>query len=326
MLPTVRLMLLAVTALAGVCPEAAAQDYPSRPIMIVVPFPAGGPSDALVRILGERMGASLGQPIVVENVTGASGSIAAGRVARAAPDGHTLMLGSWVTHVINAAVYTLKYDVVGDFEPIGRVGSNPLLIVARKSMPANSLPELIDWLKANGDKATQGTTGAGTALHLAGILFKKQTGTDHPFVSYRGGALAIQDLVAGQFDMMIDIAANSLPQVRAGNLKAFAVTDKQRLAAAPTIPTVDEAGLPGLHVSMWFAFWAPKGTSRDAVGKLNAAVAGALADPGIQKRLADLGGELPPPEQQTPAALATHHKAEIERWWPIIKAANIKAE
>jgi tripartite-type tricarboxylate transporter receptor subunit TctC len=325
MLLTVRIMLLAVLAFAGVG-EAAAQDYPSRPITIVVPFPAGGPSDALVRILGERMGASLGQPIVVENVAGASGSIAGGRVARAAPDGHTLMLGSWVTHVINAAVYTLKYDVVGDFEPIGRVGSNPLLIVARKSMPANSLPELIEWLKANGDKATQGTTGAGTALHLAGIFFKKQTGTDHPFVSYRGGALAIQDLVAGQIDMMIDIAANSLPQVKAGNLKVYAVTDRLRLAAEPTIPTVDEAGLPGLHVSMWFAFWAPKGTSKDAVGKLNAAVTGALADPGVQKRLADLGVEIPPPEQQTPAALATHHKTEIERWWPIIRAANIKAE
>ena len=321
-----RVALLAALSLAGANVEAAAQDYPSRPITIVVPFPAGGPSDALVRILGERMGASLGQPIVVENVAGASGSIAAGRVARAAPDGHTLMLGSWVTHVINAAVYTLKYDVVGDFEPIGRVGSNPLLIVARKSMPANSLPEPVDWLKANGDKATQGTTGAGTALHLAGIFFKKQTGTGHPFVSYRGGALAIQDLVAGQFDMMIDIAANSLPQVKAGNLKAYAVTDKQRLAAAPTIPTVDEAGLPGLHVSIWFAFWAPKGTPKNAVGKLNAAVTGALADPDAQKRFADLGVEIPPPEQQTPAALAAHHKAEIERWWPIIKAANIKAE
>jgi tripartite-type tricarboxylate transporter receptor subunit TctC len=326
MLLTVRIMLLAALAFAGVGLEAAAQDYPSRPLTIVVPFPAGGPSDALVRILGERMGASFGQPIVVENVAGASGSIAAGRVARAAPDGHTLMLGSWVTHVINAAVYTLKYDVVDDFEPIGRVGSNPLLIVARKSMPANSLPELIEWLKANGDKATQGTTGAGTALHLAGILFKKQTGTDHPFVSYRGGALAIQDLVAGQIDMMIDIAANSLPQVKAGNLKVYAVTDRLRLAAEPTIPTVDEAGLPGLHVSMWFAFWAPKGTSKDAVGKLNAAVTGALADPGVQKRLADLGVEIPPPEQQTPVALATHHKTEIERWWPIIRAANIKAE
>jgi len=321
-----RVMLLAALGLAGVTMEAAAQDYPSRPITIVVPFPAGGPSDGLVRILGEQMRESLGQPIVVENVAGASGSIAAGRVARAAPDGRTLMLGSWVTHVINAAVYTLKYDVVEDFEPIGRVGSNPLLIVAKKSMPANNLKELIDWLKANGDKATQGTTGAGTAIHLAGVLFKKETGTTHPFVSYRGGALAIQDLVSGQIDMMIDIAANSLPQVKGGNLKVYAVTDKQRLAAAPAIPTVDEAGLPGLHVSMWFGFWAPKRTPKDAVGKLNVAVMRALADPGVRQRLFELGVEIPPREQQTPEALAAHHKAETERWWPIIKAASIKAE
>jgi tripartite-type tricarboxylate transporter receptor subunit TctC len=322
---TIRFALLAALALIGASVEAAAQDYPSRPITIVVPFPAGGPSDALVRILGEQMGASLGQPIVVENVAGASGSIAAGRVARAEPDGHTLMLGSWVTHVINAAVYPLKYDVVADFEPIGRVGSNPLLIVARKSMPADNLQELIGWLKANGDKATQGTTGAGTALHLAGVFFKKETGTSHPFVSYRGGALAIQDLVSGQIDMMIDIAANSLPQVKAGNLKVYAVTDKQRLAAAPTIPTVDEVGLPGLHVSMWFGFWAPKGTPNAVVGKLNAAVMGALADNGVRQRLFELGVETPVREQQTPEALAAHHKAETERWWPIIKAENIKA-
>jgi tripartite-type tricarboxylate transporter receptor subunit TctC len=322
---TIRFALLAALALIGASVEAAAQDYPSRPITIVVPFPAGGPSDALVRILGEQMGASLGQPIVVENVAGASGSIAAGRVARAEPDGHTLMLGSWVTHVINAAVYPLKYDVVADFEPIGRVGSNPLLIVARKSMPADNLQELIGWLKANGDKATQGTTGAGTALHLAGVFFKKETGTSHPFVSYRGGALAIQDLVSGQIDMMIDIAANSLPHVKAGNLKVYAVTDKQRLAAAPTIPTVDEVGLPGLHVSMWFGFWAPKGTPNAVVGKLNAAVMGALADNGVRQRLFELGVETPLREQQTPEALAAHHKAETERWWPIIKAENIKA-
>lgn len=319
-------MLLAALGLAGASMETAAQVYPSHPVTVVVPFPAGGPSDTLVRILGEQMRESLGQPIVVENVAGASGSIAAGRVSRAAPDGHTLMLGSWVTHVVNAAVYTLKYDVVEDFEPIGRVGSNPLLIVAKKSMPANNLKELIDWLKANGDKATQGTTGAGTAIHLAGVFFKKETGTTHPFVSYRGGALAIQDLVSGQIDMMIDIAANSLPQVKAGNLKVYAVTDKQRLAAAPTIPTVDEAGLPGLHVSMWFGFWAPKGTPKDAVRKLNVAVMGALADPGVRQLLFELGVEIPPREQQTPEALAAHHRGEIERWWPIIKAASIKAE
>jgi tripartite-type tricarboxylate transporter receptor subunit TctC len=322
----IRAILLAALGLASLNVPAAAQDYPSRPVKVVVPFPAGGPSDTLVRIMGEQMRASLGQPIVVENVPGASGSIAAGRVAAAAPDGHTLILGSFVTHVINAAVYSLKYDVVGDFEPVGLVGTNPLLVVARKSMPASDLKGLIAWMKANGDKATQGTTGSGTALHLAGVYFKKETGTSHPFVSYKGGAPAVQDLVAGQIDMMIDIAANSLPQVTAGTIKAYAVTDKRRLAAAPTIPTVDEAGLPGLHVSIWYALWAPKATPRDATSKLNAAVRGALADAGVAKRLAELGFELPPADQQTPEALAAHQKAEIDRWWPTIKAANIKAE
>lgn len=305
---------------------AQSQDYPSRPIAVVVPFPAGGPSDTLVRILGEEMRGKLGQPIVVENVAGASGSVGVGRVARAAPDGYTLVLGSWVTHVVNGAVFSLKYDVAGDFEPIGLVGTNPLLIVSKKTVPANDLKGLVDWLKANADKATQGTTGAGTALQVAGVFFQKQTGTRHPFVNYRGGALAMQDLVSGQIDMMIDVAANALPQVTAGSIKAYAVTDKRRLAAAPTIPTVDEAGLPGLHVSIWFAFWAPKGTPKDAIAKLNAAVANALADPGVQKRLLDLGIEVPARDQQAPEALAAHHKAEIERWWPIIKAANIKAE
>ena len=323
---TARIILLAVLALAGFSLEATAQPYPSRPVTVVVPFPAGGPSDTLVRILGEHMRGTLGQPIVVENVSGASGSIAAGRVARAAPDGHTLILGSWVTHVVNGAVYPLKYNVVDDFTPVALVGTNPLLIVSRKSLPASDLKGLIAWLKANGDKATQGTTGAGTALHIAGVFFRKETGTTHPFVPYKGGAPAVQDLVAGQIDMMIDIAANSLPQVKAGNLKAYAVTAKERMDAAPDIPTVDEAGLPGLHISIWYALWAPKGTPKEAVAKLNGAVVGALADAGVRKRLAELGFELPSREEQTPEALAARQKAEIERWWPIIKAANIKAE
>jgi tripartite-type tricarboxylate transporter receptor subunit TctC len=325
-MPRIGALLLAVAGLAGAAMDAGAQVYPAHPITVVVPFPAGGPSDTLVRILGEQMREPLGQPIVVENVAGASGSIGAGRVARAQPDGHTLILGSWVTHVVNSAVYTLKYDVVADFEPVALIGTNPLLIVAKKTIPANDLNELIGWLKANQDKATQGTTGAGTALNIAGVFFQKETGMRIPFVVYRGGALAIQDLVAGQIDMMIDIAANSLPQVLAGSVKAFAVTDRRRLAAAPAIPTVDEAGLPGLYVSIWFALWAPKGTPKDAVGKLNAAVVGALADAATRQRLADLGLEIAPPEQQTPEALGTYHKAEIERWWPIIKAAGIKAE
>ena len=323
------LLLLALGAIAvniAAIPEAAAQAYPSRPVTVVVPFPAGGPSDTLVRIMGEQMRGTLGQPIVVENVGGASGSIGTGRVARAAPDGHTLIFGSWATHVLNGAIYPLKYDVVDDFEPVALLGTNPLLIVARKSMPANDLKELAGWMKANGDKATHGITGAGTALHIAGILFKKETGTSHPFVTYRGGSLAMQDLVAGQIDMMIDIAANSLPQVASGSIKAYAVTAKQRLAAAPTIPTVDEAGLPGLHVSIWYAIWAPKATPREAVDKLSGAIAGALADASVRQRFGELGFEIAPAERQTAQALAAHHKAEIERWWPIVKAADIKPE
>jgi tripartite-type tricarboxylate transporter receptor subunit TctC len=319
-------VLVAPWGLAGMSVEATAQAYPSRPVTVVVPFPAGGPSDTLVRIMGEQMRGTLGQSIVVENVVGASGSIAAGRVARAEADGYTVILGSWVTHVVNGAVYNLKYDVTSDFEPIARVGTNPLLIVARKTMPADDLKGLVAWLKANGDKATQGTTGKGTALHVAGVFFKKATGTRHPFVSYRGGALAVQDLVSGQTDMMIDVAANSLPQVKAGAIKAYAVTDRRRLAAAPAVPTVDEAGLPGLHVSIWYALWTPKATPKDAISKLNAAVTGALADAGVRKRLAELGFEIPPREQQTPEALAAHQKAEIERWWPVIKAEGIKVD
>ena len=323
-----RIFAILLAALGLVCAnvEAKAEAFPSRPITVVVPFPAGGPSDTLVRIMGEQMRGVLGQVVIVENVAGASGSIGVGRVARAAPDGYTLILGSWVTHVVNGAVYALKYDVLNDFEPISLIATNPLLIVAKKAMPPNDLSELIGWLKTNPGKATQGTTGAGSALHVAGVFFQKETGAHLPFVTYRGGALAMQDLVAGQIDMMIDVAANSLPQVLAGSIKAYAVTDKRRLAVAPAIPTVDEAGLPGLYVSIWFALWAPKGTPKDIIGKLNASVASALADPGARQRLADLGLEIAPREQQTPEALGAYHKAEIDRWWPIIKAANIKAE
>ena len=305
---------------------AAEQAYPSRPITMIVPFAAGGPTDTIARILAEHMRVSLGQPVILENVTGAAGSIGAGRVARAAGDGYTLVIGVWGTHVLNGAIYPLSYDLLKDFEPISLVASNPMVIVAKKAMPANDLMELIAWLKANPDKASAGTTGTGGASHVAAILFQKETGTRFQFVPYRGLAPAMQDLVAGQIDMMIDNPATSLPQARAGTIKAYATTAKARLAAAPDIPTADEAGLPGFTVSQWTALWAPKGTPKDIIAKLNEAVVESLADKNVLARLADLGQSIPPRDQQTPEALGAYQKAEIEKWWPIIKAANIKAE
>jgi tripartite-type tricarboxylate transporter receptor subunit TctC len=309
--------------LAGIA-GAAAQTYPSRPITLIVPFPAGGSTDAVGRVVAERMRASLGQPIVIENVGGAGGSIGVGRVARAAPDGYTLDVGQWDTHVANGATFPLAYDLMKDFEPVALISSNPFLVLARKTMPATDLKGLIAWLRANPDKASQAIPTAGS--HVAGVLFQKQTDTRFAFVPYRGGGPAMQDLVAGQIDMMIIQAAVALPQVRGGAIKAYAVTAKSRFAAAPDVPTVDEAGLPGLHISGWFALFAPKGTPKPVIDRLNAAVVDALADPAIRARLADLGQEIPPREQQTPEALAAFHKAEVEKWWPIIKAANIKGE
>ncbi len=302
-----------------------AQAWPSRPITAIVSFAAGGSGDTIGRILAEHMRTTLGQTIVVENIGGAAGSIGVGRVARAAPDGYTLIFGNWPTHVLNGAIYSLPYHVLNDFEPIAMIASESIVIVAKKAMPANNLKELIAWMKANPDKASAGTTGAGGVGHVIGVFFQKETGTQFQFVPYRGLAPAMQDLVSGQIDIMFDTSANSLPQVRAGNVKVYAVTSKERLASAPDIPTVDEAGLPGFHISNWRGLWAPKGTPKDVIAKLNDAVVRALADPTVRKRLADLGQEIPPREQQTPEALGAYQKTDIERWWPIMKAANIKA-
>jgi tripartite-type tricarboxylate transporter receptor subunit TctC len=306
---------------------AAAQVYPSRPITIVVPFAAGGPTDTVGRILAEPMRAALGQSVIIENVTGAAGAIGTGRVAHAAPDGYTLILGYWGTHVLNGAIYSLDYDVLRDFVPIALIASNPQLIVAKRAMPANNLRELIAWLKANPDKATQGTAGAGSPAHMGGAFFQKLTGTQFQFVPYsRGAAPAMQDLIAGQIDLMFDQASNSLPQVRAGNIKAYAVTAQTRLPSAPEIPTVDEAGLPGFYVSVWVGLWAPKNTPKDIIAKVNSAAVSALADPTVQKRFADLGQQIPAHALQTSEGFGAFHKAEIDKWWPIVKTANIKAE
>jgi tripartite-type tricarboxylate transporter receptor subunit TctC len=319
-------LVAGAAALSVVSCPVEAQTYPGRPITLIVPYPAGGPTDVIARIVAERMRVSLGQPIVIDNVAGASGSIGVGRLARAAADGYTFGIGNWPTHVVNGATYALQYDVINDFEPIALITESPPLIVATKAMPAKDLNELVRWLKANPDKASLGTVGAGSSPHIAGIFFQNQTGTRFQFVPYRGLGLAMQDLLSGQIDLMIDSPTNSLPQIRAGTINAFAVMAKSRVAAAPDIPTVDEAGLPGLYVSVWHALFAPKRTPRNIIAKLNAATMDALADSTVRLRLSDLAQEVPIREQQTPEALGLYQKAEIEKWWPIVKAANIKGE
>ena len=282
--------------------------------------------DSIARIVAERMRTPLSQPIIVDNATGASGTIGVGRVARATADGYTLLYGAWATQVVNGAVYALPYDLIDDFEPIVLTSITPWLIAAKYGVPANDLLALIDWLKANTDRVSAGTSGAGGPGHIGGVLFQKLSGTHFQFVPYRGMAPAMQDLVSGQIDLMIADPASAIPQFRANRIKIFAVTANSRLAAAPDIPTVDEAGLPGFYLAPWHGIWAPKGTARIIVEKLNAAVVDALADPSARQRLIDLGSNPPPPELQTPEALRAFHKAEIEKWWPIIKAANIRVE
>jgi tripartite-type tricarboxylate transporter receptor subunit TctC len=305
---------------------APAQTYPSRPITMIVPYAAGGPVDTLGRFMAERMRALLGQPIILENVTGANGSIGVGRVARAAPDGYTIVIGISGTHVINGAIYPLQYHVLNDFEPVALLANNSEFIVARNSVPANDLKGFIAWSRASADKTLAGTAGVGSPQHVFGILFEKVTGARLQFVHYRGGAPAMQDLLAGQIDMIIADQVTSLPQIGAGNIKAFASTGQNRLAAAPEIPTTAEAGLPDFYCSVWDAIWAPKSTPQTIIAKLNAAVVDVLADAATRRQLADLGQQVVPRDQQTPQALGALQKAEIEKWWPIIKAANIKAE
>jgi tripartite-type tricarboxylate transporter receptor subunit TctC len=305
---------------------ASAQTWPNRPITLVMPTAAGGAMDAFTRIIADRMRVRLGQAVVVENISGANGSIGVGRVARAAPDGYTLIIGNWNSQVANGALYSLQYDLLKDFEPISLIASFPQLIIARPTMPSDDLRGLIAALKASPQNASLGIPGIGSVAHISGVFFEDVTGVRFQFVPYRGTAAPLEDLAAGRIDMMFNAPAPSLPQVRAGLIKAYAVMAPTRLPAAPDIPTVDEAGLPGFYFSLWFGLWAPRGTPGDVIARLNAAVVDTLAEPAIHQKIAEQSMELPPPAQQTPAGLGAFHRAEIDKWWPIIKAAGIKGE
>jgi len=313
-------------ALPALAPLARAQVYPSRPVTIIVPVPPGGVADPIARILADHLTVALGQPVVVENVTGAGGSIGVGRAARAAPDGYTISIGNWLSHVGASAVYPVQYDVLKDFAAVALLTNSPVLITARKDFPANDLKELIAWLKANPDRATAATVGAGSAAHVSGVYFQRATGTRFQFVPYRGGGPAVQDEVAGHVDLMFNEGTGALPYVLSHQIKTYAVLAHTRWFAAPDVPTSDELGVPGVNISFWHGLWVPTGTPQEVVDKLNAAVAAALADATVRKRLTDIGQEIFPRDKQTPEALHAFHTAEAEKWWPIIKAAKIRAE
>jgi len=317
------MILGVVTGLAG---GAVAQDFPTRPITVVVPAPVGGPLDVLARAMSERMRRSLGQPLVIENVGGAGGTVGVGRVARALPDGHTLSLGYLGTHVLNGAIYPLQYDLRSDFEPVAMLPSTPLLLAGRRALPANDLKELLAWLKGNSQKTNVATPGVGSPSHVMAVYLQKIVGAPLQFVHYRGGGPALQDLVAGHVDLFVNQPSILLPHFREGKIKVFALLGGQRLPQASHVPTSVEEGLADFQMSVWHGIWAPKGTPRDVVHKLNAAVRDAFNDAEVRTRLTGLGYDIPTPEHRTAHALATLQKAEIEKWWPIIKAANIKPE
>ena len=321
-----RAVWAALVTLLALGSPALADNYPSHPVTIVVPFSAGGPSDAMARVLAERMQRSLGQTVLIENVTGAGGSLGVGRVVRSPPDGYTIGFGHLGTNVANGAIYKLGYDLVTDLEPVVMLPSNPMIIVSKNAVPAKTLQELLAWLKVKPTPPTAGTAGAGSGSHIAGLYFENVSGIKLQYVPYRGTAPALTDLVAGQIDIIVDQTSNSINQVRAGTIRAYAVTAAKRVDSAPEIPTTDEAGLPGFHMTLWSGLWVPKDTPKDIVVKLNAAAVEALSDPGVQKKLGDLGLDMPPKDQLTPAALGAWQKAEIAKWWPMIRAANVKIE
>ncbi|MDE2063487.1 MAG: tripartite tricarboxylate transporter substrate binding protein BugD [Bradyrhizobium sp.] len=315
-----------IAALGWGAGDLVAETYPVRPITMIVPFPAGGATDTLARFLGEKMRDGLGQPVIIENVAGAAGTIGVGRAVRAPADGYTLSIGTSTTHMLTGGLYTLPFDLLKDLQPIIYIGSEPLLLAARKDFPADNLKALIAYLKANPDKASVGIAGVGATGHLAGIAFQKETGTKFQFVPYRGNAPAMQDLLAGQIDFMMEPSSNFKSLLATGSIKPIAVTGKTRLPASPNIPTIQEAGLPGFTASLWYGLWVPKDTPKDIIEKLNATMRAVLADPAVQRRFDDLGIQISPYDQQSPEALRAFEKAEAERWWPVIKASNLKVE
>jgi len=323
-------LVIATAVAAGLslvaAPPTRADDYPSKPITMIVPLAPGGSTDVLARIVAQGLGKQLNQPIVVENTAGAGGVVGVTRAERATPDGYTILFGQWGTNMANGAIYPLDYDLVSDFEPTVLVATQPFFISSRKTLPANSLKDLIAWLKSNGDKTTEGNSGIGSPSHIAGVLLQQTLGLHWQMIPYRSAGLSMQDLVAGTIDIELDAPPVTVPQLQAGAIKTYAVAAKNRVAIAPDVPTTDEAGLPGFYFSFWHAMWAPKGTPKEIVAKLNAAAVAALADPDTRKRLIDFGQEIYPREQQTPQALLAFHKAEISKWWPIIKDAGIKAQ
>jgi tripartite-type tricarboxylate transporter receptor subunit TctC len=304
-----------------------AQAYPSKPITIVVPFAAGGATDTIARVLAERMRSSLGQTLIVETATGAGGTIGVARAVRAAPDGYTLSFGQNGSHVITGATYSkLPYDLLTDLEPVSLVSIAPFIISGRKAMPADDLKGLVGWMKANPGKATIGNAGVGSITHVSALVFQNASGTTAQSIPYRGNAPAMQDMVAGQIDLMMADPITAVPQIRGGTIKPYAITDGARLPSAPEVPTVDEAGLPGVHISLWHGLWVPKGTPQPIIAKLAAAVGEALADPATRTKLAEAGQQIFPREKQNPEALRALQKADIEKWWPVIKAGNIKTD
>ena len=320
-----KITLLAVLALTVVGIAGAQESYPSRPITIIVPFPAGGPTDTVARIMGDGMKDALGQPIIIENVTGAGSTIGTTRAINARPDGYTFIVGNWSSHVGAGALYPVTWHIVRDLEPVAQLSASAQMIAGKSALPANNIKELIAWLKANPGKASTAYVGAGSGSHICGLYFMDKTGTSFQFVPYRGGAPAMQDLIAGQIDLFCGEASQMLGAVRSGRIKAFAMMAKERWSPLPDVPTMAENGMD-MELLFWHGIWAPKNTAKAIVDKVNAAVVAAFANPNVQKRIADLGQTIPPRDQQTPAALAAFHKAEVDKWWPIIRAANIKAQ